>query len=985
MEEVRLEVKMPELLVFAKVFIVGIISAEVFRIAYYLGDNFASILSGVDWRIEAAIIFVCLLVCIVYAVKRKAHLAGIRLAKSYRVDLFLTLIIGIGANCLFSSSLDVIHKIVKQTSPWFAPAILAMLLLMLVSSICRAYWMNWQNKQQVRPQLLFLEDEEIKSQEQDILSNGEQAKSFAKTVLESGSAHSGLVFGIDGPWGVGKTSFINLAENYWKKNAEDEVIVFRFEPLRYASDSDLSQRFIKELSAVIQKLVYAPEFQPVASRYSRMLKSKADMSFLGFKFSLEPGNETIDEMLGDIDDVLKRIRRRLIIVIDDLDRLEPKAVNNVLFTARRTFKLSQATYILCYDTENLVAGKDDGEKAREFLEKFVTLKLSLFVDSSNIIKYLERDWSSEQQIILTTPSDSMFKLTSILKALAELLKGEKTAQYMPIIGDLRKVKRFVNATLLMQIEKTDLSKTDFNRQDLINLLLLHLNYPGVFRRIYAEETERNLGMFSLSRSPDGSHFINSKDFTDFMEEQDSNAIFLLKQLFDVEELELDANQSVDEAVKTSRACFNDEWNRNLENYLKLIVRFVTPEPRETFVLYQKAVERIRKSNTIKIELEKSDFDFEHGEKSHDKFWSLLVSQSHRFNSLVVEDAINTLIDYLPKYSLIDTPGIHQGLRSRFIYSLIRLLDKGEFGGVSGGGHSLPNRRGNVVEVAHRIFGEDAYVGRGIISMLVSEERGVLGWKDLMTFRLACSADRQGQWHNVYSALILHQDKTARTDGAVSALAVNGMRQLSQEVFALFRERYIEPKCNFLTEIDKTSDDNFLGEAASYFRQQKETSEATERFSLDDKLASARSKVKVFILYQLCNSKKSSGTGLYDEYGQSDSGGIAGLMNEYIFKFCFNPKVCESNILHFANHCLSNFGHDHNDYEFGFSPNNTDLLGGLNSSEMVKYWQEHREFILGKNLPNTDKRVLTSNYIATYSENLQSVFDVLDKMSEEFEN
>ena len=83
------------------------------------------------------------------------------------------------------------------------------------------------------------------------------------------------------------------------------------------------------------------------------------------------------------------------------------------------------------------------------------------------------------------------------------------------------------------------------------------------------------------------------------------------------------------------------------------------------------------------------------------------------------------------------------------------------------------------------------MGRGLLKRLASPDRGVLGWNDLMLFRLLCSADRGGQLYNLHTALIVHQDMTAPTSGLVSTLALMGMRTLSQQVFAHFKRAYIE--------------------------------------------------------------------------------------------------------------------------------------------------------------------------------------------------
>ena len=805
-----------------------------------------------------------------------------------------------------------------------------------------------------------------------------QAKSFAEAVLAS-KTHAGLVFGVDGPWGIGKTSFINLAEQHWIEEDDNSVIVFRFEPLRYASEPDLAERFIRDLSTSIQKQVFVPELRPIASRYSRMLKGKADVSFLGFKLSLEPTSETIDELLEDIDDVLKRIERRLIIVIDDLDRLEASAVNNVLFTIRRTFKLSRATYILCYDTEKLIGGNNDREQAREFLEKFITVKLSLFVDSNAIRRFLESDWSGEYESHLTVPPDRMIELASVLTELSNLLKGEDRASYMSLLGDMRKVKRFVNAALLMRIGKTDLSRTDFNTRDLINLMLLHLNYPGIFRKIYIEESEGRSGIFHARRNPGGSqpNFVNSDAFTDFIGKQAEVPQFLLRELFEVDKLGLNGFHHVDEAQLRSRACFNEVNSRSLEAYLKLIVRFVTPIPQQTFVLYRNAVDEVRRGVPVASVLESSDFQLRTvGEDPHDHFWRLLVNQSYELAGPVADDAITSLVKYLPRYSLVNFSG---GLRQRSIFSLALLVDRAGWGEANR--RRASSQPEQALEIAHRIFGEKNYQGRGLIHTLALDERGALGWNDLMLFRLLCSADRGGQLHNLQSALILHQNMAAPTTGELSKLALEGMRHLSQTVFALFKKTFIDAELNFLAVVDETPDDVFRGETGL---ASQEDSTRPESLSVEDQIAGTRASVKGFVVYQLSNrilpTGSGAGCGLYDETGNGDSGEIARIMNEYIFEVCFNPALEDENMYRFLDYCLANLSSGFFTDEAGYIATKASLPGGLDPARMATYWQTHRALILASNPTTEDRRVVTANYIASYREDLQSVITVLDELS-----
>jgi hypothetical protein len=973
--------KMPELMVFAKMFVVGLIATEVCRTTYYLGTAFTPAIADFSLWARAISISIVLAVCVFYVVNRGAHIFALRMGRSLRLDLLIAICLGAWSNELAMPWLSKFHLAVKTSDPYWAPIALLMFCTVLLSPLVQRHW---PRRRQPPSQLRFLADEEIRRENDDLLSNETQAKSFAETVLASG-AHSGLVFGVDGPWGVGKTSFINLAERYWER-AADKVIVCRFEPLRYASEPDIADRLIRDLSAAIQNKVFAPEFRPAASRYSRLIKGKADVSFLGFKLSLEPSQETVDELLDDIDEVLRRIGRRVIVVIDDLDRLDAKTVNNVLFATRRTFRLSQATYVLCYDTEVLAGGKEEGSRAREFLEKFVTIKLSLFVDSSSIRNFLQRDWEKSESQLGSVPSDTMVKLGAILNELAEILAGESAAKYLPLIGDLRKVKRFINAILLMQIEKTDLGRTDFNKRDLIHLMLLHLNYPGLFRRIYSEETEGRSGTFSIRRKYGEPDFKNADGFEKIKEEHPGSAKFLLEQLFDVGVLELGDGGNIEESVLRSRACFNKGDIRNLESFLKLIVRFAKPEPQETFVLYQAAVDRVRKVQSIASVFAEAEFALEKEETAHDQFWRVLVNQAHEFTSTTADDAIETLVEYLPSYSSFDNDD--RGLRPRSVYSLLRLLDRAGWGRTAG--RRRANSPENVIEIAWRIFGEHAFAGRGLLGRLASPERGVLGWNDLMLFRLQCSADRGGQIYNLHTALIVHQDMSAPTSGLVSQLALMGMRSLSQQVFAQFKRTYIEPRRNFIAEAGEVPVYAFLGQAFAHLHEQAALDPASEQgnTTIARRVATARSSAASFVINQLSNSLPPKGSGVgcgyYDESGAEDGGGISKLMNEYVFGFCFSPIVEGDNVLLFLDHCLAHLSspfHTGLDEE-GHVATKSGLPGGLDPKAMGRYWLTHRDHIRGLGLQDSARCVFLPNHTVFYRDNLAGVFAVLDELAEE---
>lgn len=960
--------KVPEWLVFLRAVLLGAVLAEMWRIGFLSSMAWGRQLAddGLIWAVIAGVTFISAGL-VAYAYQREVYQHARRVIASRRFELGALVLAGAWIDHLLTPQLATLHDAVSNLDKGWSQATLAVLFTILMSPVLRSV---------LRPskpdltQLHFMSDAEISDPGQDALSVTKQATDFADTVLTSG-ARSGMVFGLDGPWGVGKTSFLNIAARRWTEAAADSVIVFKFEPLRYASEPDLSERFIKDLCAKIRQEVFAPELLPAATRYSKMLKGKTDVSILGVKLTLEPSNETMDDLLGDIDDLLEQIDRRLIVIVDDLDRLEPKLVNNVLFTVRRTFKLSQATYILCYDTELLVAGKGEGSRARDFLEKFITAKLSLFVDLHAIKAFLNTDWHADAARFQTIPQDVMLKLRQITSEVGALISGPQAHNYIPLLGDLRKVKRFVNAMLLMNLEKTDLGRSDFHHADLIHLVLLHLCYPGLFRRIHAEETEGRTGSFSVRRGKGSGAWglENAPGFGEILGKAEPSAQFLLKQLFDVETIKFPSHIASDEGVWRTRACFNFE-SRNLENYLQLIVRFKVPEGITTFKMYKDLLDEFTEGKATVAELlERPEFAVR--EDVHDQFWRILVNNAHRLSRKAAEDAITTLVTWLPRYSKLDQGD--RSLRQRSIYSLVLLLDRAGFGEPRDG-HTRASA--DVVEIAHRILGgRESQSSPTLIQQLVAPERGPLGWEDLMLFRLTCCADRLGQVHNIYSALVRYEKPGARAEGDVGVIAQNSMRRFTQQVFQEFRKRYIDPKVSFFIDVDGISDAAILGE----FR-----AAANGNADIDNDLKAVKSVVKTFVIYQLVNQRRSDGSGIgcgvYDEVGMGDGGGIHRAMCEYLFGFCFNPAFGLSHARAFGDYCLRAF-RDAMIENLGTLdvPGAQAVLTKLLGREDIQaFWASSGGQIKAM-LANENGTVVSHQYQATYAERLPLMFTALDQL------
>jgi predicted KAP-like P-loop ATPase len=243
------------------------------------------------------------------------------------------------------------------------------------------------NAEKVR-QGSFLSDRPIVSLKQDKLNRGEFAAHLARQLREHADS-SPLIFGIYGPWGTGKSTLLNLIDESLKDKSHQSSnpVIVRFNPWNFSTVDQLITMFFSELGAAIGSKKRMKTKQKVAEltkSFATLLRLGAISPIAGssFKEASEvltdaakkiEKERTLDELKKDINTILLKLRRRVVVLIDDVDRLEPENMLLMFKLVRLIADFSNITYILAADRQYVESILSDkyGVDGRRYLEKIV--------------------------------------------------------------------------------------------------------------------------------------------------------------------------------------------------------------------------------------------------------------------------------------------------------------------------------------------------------------------------------------------------------------------------------------------------------------------------------------------------------------------------------------------------------------------------------------------------------------------------------------
>lgn len=253
-------------------------------------------------------------------------------------------------------------------------------------------------------------DNPIKDSSEDLLGRTSSVEIFCSNVLRL-DASEGLVVGVVGPWGSGKTSFVNLARNQFDF---ESVCVIDFNPWMFSGAEQLVQSFFSELSSQLKLKPGLVEAGKAIGEYGDLF---ANFDWLPLIGPWIKGGTSIAKAASDllqrkkngifsekarVSEALKKSERKIVVVLDDIDRLSTHEIREVFRLVRLTANFPNLIYLLAFDRRRIEAAlSEDGFPGRAYLEKILQVSFDLPVVpervlNQQIFKAIEQELSGEE-------------------------------------------------------------------------------------------------------------------------------------------------------------------------------------------------------------------------------------------------------------------------------------------------------------------------------------------------------------------------------------------------------------------------------------------------------------------------------------------------------------------------------------------------------------------------------------------------------------
>lgn len=319
-------------------------------------------------------------------------------------------------------------------------------------------------------------DKPIDNKSQDLLHRNEFVKCFAKDIVML-SDRNNFTIALNGSWGSGKTSLLNLIKNEiitlrdYDETIESYPVIIDFIPWNCLDENGIINQFFNTIlnqfsSHKIKELLRSPKTQTILKLVSKIPKIGSILKLLHNMFGDYLKQLVNDEkdLIGTKDKIISKLNTlpyNFIVFIDDIDRLNNKEIKLLFQLIKAVCNFPNITYVLAYD-KDIVANALSNEQMSDgskYLEKII--QLSINVPDSNEEDFQSYFFSKLNFLIKDLPQDEFDS-----NRWGYIFRNG----YYSYFSNLRDVNRYINAvTFKYSSYKNVLNMVDFLTLEAISL------------------------------------------------------------------------------------------------------------------------------------------------------------------------------------------------------------------------------------------------------------------------------------------------------------------------------------------------------------------------------------------------------------------------------------------------------------------------------------------------------------------------------------
>lgn len=321
-------------------------------------------------------------------------------------------------------------------------------------------------------------DNPIEHHSEDLLGRSQVALSFSNHVLEL-DASRGVVIGVLGKWGSGKTSFLNLMR---PTLTAARAPIIDFNPWLFSGVEELANAFFNELSAQLKPKKQLADVTRAIEEYGETLSDVARLPLIGSWYGAGLGaakaiNKIVQRRKGGVlsvrsrvTDALAALETPITVIIDDVDRLSTSEIRQLFKLVRLTANFPNIIYLVAFDRERVEnALSEDGAPGRDYLEKILQMVIDLpFIPTVQL----------QQQIFQSI--DGALKQVKVATAFDEKVWPNIFFEIVkPLIRNMRDVRRYTSS-LKWVVESLD---GKISLGDVLALEAVRIFLPDLFYQI----------------------------------------------------------------------------------------------------------------------------------------------------------------------------------------------------------------------------------------------------------------------------------------------------------------------------------------------------------------------------------------------------------------------------------------------------------------------------------------------------------------------